>query len=121
MRRRVSCAHFLDVSKGGGAGGSACQFREHLRRLPHFHPHAAFVFVTWRLWGSLPAQREPPLAHPSPGHAFVATDRALDRHSSGAQWLKQPPIANLVAEARSEERRVGKSVDIGGASESSRK
>src|SRR5213593_2994709 len=46
-----------------------------------------------------PAQREPPLAHPSPGHAFVVTDRGLDRHSSGAQWLKQPPITNLIAEA----------------------
>jgi putative transposase len=71
---------------------------EYRRRLPHYHPHAAFVFVTWRLSGSLP---QPPSAraYSSPGHAFVATDRALDHASSGPQWLKLRPIADLVAEA----------------------
>ena len=29
----------------------------------------------------------------------MATDRLLDSQSSGARWLEQPPIANLVAEA----------------------
>ena len=68
---------------------------EYRRRLPHFHPHAAYVFVTWRLWGSLPARIAQ--SRLSQGHAFVASDRALDRLASGPRWLKQPGIANLVA------------------------
>jgi len=27
---------------------------EYRRRLPHFHPDDAYIFLTWRLWGSLP-------------------------------------------------------------------
>jgi putative transposase len=72
---------------------------EYRRHLPHFHPHSAFVFLTWRLWGSLPARPDPTGVHPSPGHAFVASDHALDHCQSGSRWLEQPPIANLVAEA----------------------
>lgn len=33
------------------------------------------------------------------GHAFVATDRALDCHRSGPLWLKDPRIAALVVKA----------------------
>ena len=72
---------------------------EYRRHLPHFHPHSAFVFLTWRLWGSLPARSEPPETYPSRGHAFVASDRTLDRCQSGSRWLEQAQIANLIAEA----------------------
>ena len=37
--------------------------------------------------------------YPTPGHAFVAQDRALDRYSSGPLWLTDPRIADLVAHA----------------------
>ena len=70
---------------------------EYRRRLPHFHPHAAFVFVTWRLWGSLPAQREPTQSYRSQGHAFVASDRVLDRSPTGPRWLQNAAIADLIA------------------------
>jgi len=33
------------------------------------------------------------------GQAFVAYDRALDRQTSGPLWLRQPQIADLVADA----------------------
>ena len=56
------------------------------------------MFLTWRLWGSLPAVRER-TAYPTPGHAFVAADRALDRHGSGPRWLNDPRIAGFVAES----------------------
>jgi REP element-mobilizing transposase RayT len=69
---------------------------EYRRRLPHFHPDHAYLFFTWRLWGSLPAQ-EKAVTYPSAGHAFVAKDRELDRRSSGPRWLQQPAIADLVA------------------------
>jgi hypothetical protein len=65
--------------------------------LPHFPPDDAYIFLTWRLFGSLPAIR---LAgtYPTPGHAFVAADRALDHPVSGPQWLRDPRIADLVSE-----------------------
>src|SRR3989442_14852964 len=72
---------------------------EYYRQLPHFHPHSTFIFLTWRLWGFLPALPVSAGAQPSPGHAFVANDRALDRCHSGSRWLEQAVIANLIAEA----------------------
>ena len=70
---------------------------EYRRRLPHFHLDDAYLFLTWRLWGSWPAH--PPSSRPylTPGHAFVAADRALDRAGAGPMWLKDHPrIARLL-------------------------
>ena len=71
---------------------------EYRRKLPHFHPEDAHLFLTWRLWGSLP---RPGLRAPFPtaGHAFVDQDRSLDRASSGLRWLQDARVADLVAEA----------------------
>src|SRR5664280_2275065 len=44
---------------------------DYRRRLPHFHPQDAYVFLTWRLWGTLPL-RVDSAARPTAGHAFVA-------------------------------------------------
>ena len=74
-----------------------CPKAEYRRRLPHRHPDGAFLFVTWRLYGSLPAS-EPDIIYPTPGHAFVAEDRALDR-ASGPRWLGDSRIARLVQES----------------------
>jgi len=71
---------------------------EYRRRLPHFQPDNAYIFLTWRLFGSLPAVRAKE-HYPTPGHAFVAADRALDHPGSGPQWLRDPRIAGLVAES----------------------
>jgi len=81
---------------------------DYRRRLPHFHPAGAYMFLTWRLWGTLPARLGsidlPPAggtACPTPTFrdAFVVRDRALDRCSSGPLWLRNADVANLVAEA----------------------
>jgi putative DNA methylase len=69
---------------------------EYTRRLPHFHPEDAYLFLTWRLWGSLPAKVETH-HYATPGHAFAAADRELDRHNSGPLWLKDTRIADLVS------------------------
>ena len=71
---------------------------EYRRRLPHFHPQEAYLFLSWRLWGALPRQ---PLSRPcpTPGHAFVAADRTLHRDRWGPLWLQEPRIARLVVEA----------------------
>jgi putative transposase len=71
---------------------------EYRRRLPHFHPNDAYLFLTWRQWGSLPAKADS-TAYPTPGHAFVAHDRVLDRRDSGPLWLKDPRIAAAVSHA----------------------
>ena len=70
---------------------------DYRRRLPHFHPDDTSLFLTWRLWGSLPAHANP-AAYPTSGQAFVATDRELDMRESGPLWLKDPRITDLVAE-----------------------
>jgi hypothetical protein len=70
---------------------------EYRRKLPHFHPDDTYLFLTWRLWGSLPGTLS--AAYPSGAHAFVAADRVLDRRVSGPLWLKDPRIAGMVAQA----------------------
>lgn len=69
---------------------------DYWRNLPHFHPEQRYLFVTWRLHGTLPAEKST-IKHATPGQAFAAADRALDR-SQGPRLLAEPRIANLVAE-----------------------
>jgi putative DNA methylase len=70
----------------------------HRRRLPPYHAVGQATFVTWRLYGSLPAHRPFPTGI-TPGQAFLALDRLLDHASTGSLFLLRPAIANLVAEA----------------------
>ena len=70
---------------------------EYRRRLPHFHPDGADLFVTWRLHGSLPVAA-PDLACATPGQAFAAKDRALAQNQ-GRLWLRDPRVARLVVDA----------------------
>jgi REP element-mobilizing transposase RayT len=69
---------------------------EYRRRLPHFQPDDAYLFVTWRLYGSLPAA-PPGAIYRTPGHAFAARDRALAQ-SHNQCWLDDPRVARLVVE-----------------------
>jgi putative transposase len=70
---------------------------DYRRKLPHIQPDDAWLFLTWRRWGTLP-RHSIATCYPTAGHAFVAEDRALARHSSGPFWLRDAPIAGLVAE-----------------------
>jgi REP element-mobilizing transposase RayT len=70
---------------------------DYWRRLPHFHPDGAHLFVTWRLHGSLP-EMPPDIIYATPGHAFAATDRALAQ-GHGRRWLDDPRVARIAAEA----------------------
>jgi putative transposase len=94
------------------------------RNLPHWHPEGASIFLTWRLYGSLPASLKnstgasscgtaiPGCALPSekpsntarngcatkdsPGKRFKLLDNVLDKCSTGPHWLKDPRIAGCV-------------------------
>jgi REP-associated tyrosine transposase len=68
------------------------------RTLPHWHPEGAFLFVTWRLFGSLP-QAAGNHTIVSPGRAFVLMDRQLDRAGFGPVWLRDARIARSIVEA----------------------
>jgi len=72
------------------------------RNLPHWHPPAKDIFMTWRLHGSLPASIQLPNASGASrteGERFRALDRVLDRCRSGPLWLKDDRVAGCVMAA----------------------
>jgi putative transposase len=71
----------------------------HARHLPHYHAIGQPIFLTWRLYGSLPAGRNFTSASSSSGRAFLAMDRFLDNANTGPLHLRQPEIASMVVEA----------------------
>jgi len=78
------------------------------RNLPHWHPEGKCIFITWRLYGSLPVtllkktrtarngcatKAPPPEPKESAGKKFLKLDAALDSAKSGPLWLADPEIA----------------------------
>jgi putative DNA methylase len=70
----------------------------HKRNLPHYYPSEAILFVTWRLFDSLPLSRMA-VANTSrdAGKAFLENDRLLDHSTDGPLWLRHPAVASVVA------------------------
>jgi putative transposase len=69
------------------------------RNHPHWFPEGEVIFLTWRLYGSLPIEYSRHLCDESgttPGKKFRLMDRRLDRALSGPVWLKRPEIAACV-------------------------
>jgi len=66
------------------------------RRLPHWQPEGVPIFLTWRLFGSLPSCYVDPTL--TEGQRFVALDRQLDNASSGPMYLSDPGVAAAVVE-----------------------
>jgi REP element-mobilizing transposase RayT len=69
------------------------------RRLPHWDLVGRPLFVTFRLYGSLPSSRVFAPQALSTGKAFAAMDRILDSGNTGPLYLRQPEIAELVVAA----------------------
>jgi putative transposase len=78
------------------------------RHLPHWHPHDAVFFVTFRLKDSLPYEvveslrEEREHAHQNAGDGqryFEKWEDYLDKAEYGPCWLSQPEIADVVKEA----------------------
>jgi len=78
------------------------------RNLPHWLPESATIFLTWRLFGSLPnlpkstarigcATIPPPAS--SSGKKFKEMDSVLDKATSGPFWLRNFAIAGCVTDA----------------------
>ena len=68
------------------------------RHLPHWQPDGAALFVTWRLYGSLPRAVEI-LKGQSAGRAFAVTDRELDLSATGPRWLQDECVAQCIFDA----------------------
>jgi REP element-mobilizing transposase RayT len=69
------------------------------RRLPHWQPEGVPIFLTWRLFGSLPECALVGRSVTCPtteGQRFVAIDRRMDRATTGPTWLRNPQIAQAV-------------------------
>lgn len=79
------------------------------RNLPHWQPDGASIFLTWRLYGSLPASprstarigcaTKPSIPKDSPGKKFKLLDSLLDKAATGPLWLEDPRIARCVMDA----------------------
>jgi putative transposase len=69
------------------------------RRLPHLCEVGRPIFITWRLHDSLPPNRVFPSGALTSGEAFAAMDRLLDETRTGAFYLRQPAIADMIVEA----------------------
>ncbi|MBZ5723821.1 MAG: transposase [Acidobacteriia bacterium] len=76
------------------------------RRLPHIYEVDHAVFLTWRLYHSLPSHRPFPADSLTSGQAFAAMDRLLDEGGDGPVYLRQPALADMVVEALQHNARV---------------
>ena len=72
------------------------------RRLPHWHPAGKFLFITWRLFDSLPKSPRSPNEADKPvraGERFRSMDRQLDTATDGPLWLRDERIARIVVDS----------------------
>lgn len=75
---------------------------DYRRNLPHWLPEGRTIFLTWRLYGSLPTgllKVRAKAAKLTDGERFRAVDKALDRALDGPFWLKNPLVASSVVNA----------------------
>jgi REP element-mobilizing transposase RayT len=68
------------------------------RHLPHWQPAGQDIFITWRLYGSLPARIKRLNQDDPAGKRFLAYDSALDSASVGPVWLNDPHVAESLIE-----------------------
>jgi len=72
------------------------------RHLPHWQPPGRPIFLTWRLFGSLPEEVIAELQRHrnlSEGKTFLMADRELDSARTGPRWLNDASIARCVIAA----------------------
>ena len=86
-------------------GGTTMAF--YTRRLPHWFPEDAAVFVTWRLAGSMPFHAEASGASvaddkkrsSAPLDSFLHQEEGLDCPHCGPVWLQDSRVATVIVDA----------------------
>lgn len=71
------------------------------RNLPHWHPEGKCIFLTWRLYGSLPVGFIRGLRMRlgmQSAEEFRLAEQLLDRPTDSPLWLKEPRIAAAIVE-----------------------
>ena len=68
------------------------------RNLPHWQPEGKVIFLTFRLYGSLPVGivRKLRNLREDPGQQFVEADKCLDTARTGPRWMEIPQVARYV-------------------------
>lgn len=67
------------------------------RHLPHWQKADSALFITWRLYGSLPRQAVASYFNEAnPGKRFLLLDGELDQARVGPTWLKDDRVAQTV-------------------------
>jgi putative transposase len=69
------------------------------RHLPHWFPEGRSIFLTWRLYGSIPVERIARVrqnAKGSGGERFKEFDDMLDGAHMGPMWLADSTIAEMI-------------------------
>jgi len=94
----------VEIKITSAENGRVAPMTFYRRNLPHWHPEGQAVFLTWRLYGSLPAAVARAActakngcatnAKDSPGKRFKLLDAALDSATFGPRWLADPEIAD---------------------------
>ena len=70
------------------------------RHLPHWQKPDSALFITWRLFGSLPRKTIlSSLKEKDLGKRFVLQDRVLDQARYGPTWLKDARLAKIVMDS----------------------
>jgi REP element-mobilizing transposase RayT len=75
---------------------------DYRRRLPHWFPDDAIVFVTWRLAGSVPVGQTIAvcgLATSNVPASFLQHDERFDRSDFGPVWLRDTRVASMIVNA----------------------
>jgi putative transposase len=70
------------------------------RHLPHWQKANSALFITWRLFGSLPRQTiASSFIEENLGKRFLFLDRELDKARYGPTWLKDARLAKVVVDS----------------------
>jgi putative transposase len=73
--------------------------RYYERRLPHWQPDDKWMFITWRLVGSMPHVPEILTRGLPAGQRFAVLDREADRAVTGPLWLTDSRVAEVVQDS----------------------
>jgi hypothetical protein len=75
-------------------GRQKCPYHVLPASLPHWQKADSALFITWRLYGSLPRNSlASALKELNPGRRFLLLDRELDEARFGPTWLKEDAVA----------------------------